>query len=217
MSAVRSVAILVAACAAAAMLAACTANAPASVNPPSAHKAPVTPTAPVAVSSASTSQATVAPATSAPAATASAQPPATSSAPSAPASAAAVTTDGCRTMSNSLAGASITVCPDQAPLGSTVQITIKGCAGSEDLPAAGLFFLGPNSWLGTNGGGGRNVPYSPVTRSREATATFVIPATYTGGNEKGGSYPTLPTRPGRYAFVTDPAGECNVPFTVTPA
>ena len=217
MSAVRSVAILVAACAAAAMLAACTANAPASVNPPSAHKAPVTPTAPVAAPSASTSPATAAPATSAPVATASATPPATASAPSTPSpfsSGVAVATNGCATMTQSLPVASITVCPDQAPVGGTVHITIKGCAGSEDFPAAGLYFLGPDSWLGTDGGGGKNVPYSPETGSREATATFVIPASYTGGNENG-PYPTLLTRPGRYVFITDPAGECYVPFTVT--
>ena len=84
------------------------------------------------------------------------------------------------------------------------------------MPAAGLFFLGPNSWLGTNGGGGKYVPYSPATGSREATTTFVIPATYTGGNQKG-PYPTLKTKPGSYDFVTDPAGECTVPFTVTAA
>ena len=117
-------------------------------------------------------------------------------------------------MTQSLPVASITVCPDQAPVGGTVHITIKGCAGSEDFPAAGLYFLGPDSWLGTDGGGGKNVPYSPETGSREATATFVIPASYTGGNENG-PYPTLLTRPGRYVFITDPAGECYVPFTVT--
>ena len=111
--------------------------------------------------------------------------------------------------------ASITVCPDQAPVGGTVHVTIKGCAGSEDFPAAGLFFLGPDSWLGTNGGFGKDVPYSPETGSREATATFVIPASYTGGNENGLPYPTLPTRPGLYHFITDPAGDCSVPFTVT--
>jgi hypothetical protein len=117
-------------------------------------------------------------------------------------------------MTQSLPVASITVCPDQAPVGGTVHITIKGCAGSEDFPAAGLYFLGPDSWLGTDGGGGKNVPYSPETGSREATAAFVIPASYTGGNENG-PYPTLLTRPGRYVFITDPAGECYVPFTVT--
>lgn len=220
MPGLRSVAILASACAAAALLAACTANAPASVNPPSAHKASVTPTAPAATPSASTPpastpSATAAPATSAPAATASAAAAATASAPSASASAVAVATDDCRTMNQSLPVASITVCPDQAPVGGTVHITIKGCAGSEDFPAAGLYFIGPNSWIGTDGGGGKNVPYSPETGSREATATFVIPASYTGGNEKGGPYPTLLTRPGRYVFVTDPAGECYVPFTVT--
>jgi hypothetical protein len=107
------------------------------------------------------------------------------------------------------------VCPDAAPVGGTVRITLKGCAGSQERPAADLDFLGPNSWLGTGGGGGKNVPFSPTTGSEEATATFVIPATYTGGNEKPGPYPTLPTRPGSYNFITDPAGECNIPFTVT--
>jgi len=215
MPGVRSVAILAAACVATAALAACTANAPASVNPSSVHKATVTPTTPVAAPAASTSPTAAAPATSAPATAASAAPAAAASAPSASASAVAVATDGCATMTQSLPVASITVCPDQAPVGGTVHITIKGCAGSEDFPAAGLYFIGPDSWIGTDGGGGKNVPYSPETGSREATATFVIPASYTGGNEKGGPYPTLPTRPGRYVFVTDPAGECNVPFTVT--
>ena len=44
---------------------------------------------------------------------------------------------------------SITVCPDAGPVGSVVHVTIKRCAptgnGLPDIPAAGLFFLGPNS------------------------------------------------------------------------
>jgi hypothetical protein len=114
-----------------------------------------------------------------------------------------------------LPGSSIMVCPDEAPIDATVQVTIKGCTGSLDRPAADLAFLWPKSWLGTGGGGGKNVPFSPATGSKEATPTFVIPATYTGGNEKPGPYPMLPTRPGSYNFVTDPAGACNIPFTVT--
>jgi hypothetical protein len=110
------------------------------------------------------------------------------------------------------------VCPDAGPVGSVVHVTIKGCAptggGLPDLPAADLHFLGPDSWLGTNGGGGASVPFSPKT-GFEATATFAIPATYTGG-EKNGTYPAVPVAPGtEYAFATDPAGECSVPFTVT--
>ncbi|HEY1701780.1 MAG TPA: hypothetical protein VGG75_18905 [Trebonia sp.] len=110
------------------------------------------------------------------------------------------------------------MCPDAAPVGSVVHVTIKGCAptgaGLPDLPAADLHFLGPDSWLGTNGGGGANVPFSPKT-GFEATATFTIPATYTGGEENG-TYPAVPVTPGtQYAFTTDPAGECSVPFTVT--
>ena len=90
-----------------------------------------------------------------------------------------------------------------------------GCAPAGS-PAAGLFFLGPNSWLGTSGGGGADVAYAPQT-SRRATATFTIPATYTGGNENG-PYPTLATKSGSdYQFVTDPAGGCNVHFTVLPS
>ena len=84
------------------------------------------------------------------------------------------------------------------------------------MAAASLAFLGPNSWLGTNGGGGANVPFSPRTGSTQATAAFTIPATYTGGNENGGAYPTLKTTPGTdYTFTTDPAGECTIHFTVT--
>ena len=113
---------------------------------------------------------------------------------------------------------SITVCPDSGPVGSVVHVTIKHCSptgnGLPDLPAAALFFLGPNSWLGTNGGGGAFVRYSPQT-GPEATATFTIPATYTGGNQHG-PYPTLQVKPGTgYEFATDPAGECDVAFTVT--
>jgi len=112
------------------------------------------------------------------------------------------------------AGGSIIVCPDAAPVGAVVHVTIAGCA--PDMPAAGLNFLGPSSWLGTNGGGGANVSYSPQTGFR-ATATFIIPATYTGGNENG-PYPTLTTKPGsNYQFTTDPAGACYVPFTVLPS
>ena len=84
------------------------------------------------------------------------------------------------------------------------------------MAAAALFFLGPDSWLGTNGGGGVSVPLSPPIGSSEATATFTIPATYTGGNENGGAYPTLRVTPGTgYDFISDPAGDCGIPFTVT--
>ena len=62
-------------------------------------------------------------------------------------------------------------------------------------------------------GGGVNIKFAPQT-GHEATATFTVPATYTGGNENG-PYPTLTTKPGSgYEFVTDPAGECGVHFTV---
>ncbi len=98
-------------------------------------------------------------------------------------------------------------------------MTIAGCAptdpGLPDQPAAALFFLGPESWLGTNGGGGATVNFWPQT-GHQATATSTIPATYTGGNENG-PYPTPTTKPGSgYEFVTDPAGECTVHFTVLP-
>lgn len=150
-----------------------------------------------------------------------------SSAPStsAPVSATNTTTgtatSGCASAAGALPGSSITVCPAAAPVGGVVQITIQGCAPvdpSADLPevaAADLQFLGPQSWLGTGGGGGAHVPFSPPTGSTKATATFTIPATYTGGNETSANYPTLTTTPGTdYTFTTDPAGECNVPFTV---
>lgn len=107
-------------------------------------------------------------------------------------------------------------------MGATVHVTIKGCAtvnpaaGLPKVAAAALFFLGPNSWLGTDGGGGANVPFSPRAGTTQASATFTIPATYTGGNEKGFPYPTLRTTPGTgFEFATDPAGECTVHFTVT--
>lgn len=84
------------------------------------------------------------------------------------------------------------------------------------MAAASLSFLGPNSWLGTDGGGDANVAFSPRTGSTQATVAFTIPAAYTGGNENGGAYPTLKTTPGTdYTFTTDPAGECTIHFTVT--
>jgi hypothetical protein len=103
-----------------------------------------------------------------------------------------------------------------------VHVTIKNCApvnpsaGLPEVAAASLSFLGPKSWLGTDGGGGANVPFTPRTGTTQATATFTIPATYTGGNENGGPYPTVKTTPGTsYVFTTEPAGECSVHFTVT--
>lgn len=129
---------------------------------------------------------------------------------------------GCASATGALAGSSITVCPAAAPVGAVVHVTIKGCtlvdpaAGLPEMAAVDLDFLGPASWLGTDGGGGANVSFSPRTGSTQATATFTIPATYTGGNENGGAYPTLKTTPGTgYSFETDPAGECNIHFTVT--
>ncbi|HEY6792066.1 MAG TPA: hypothetical protein VI365_32605 [Trebonia sp.] len=143
-------------------------------------------------------------------------------APVAASTAPATPATGCATRNGALPNSSITVCPDAAPVGGVIHVTIKGCAtvdpaaGLPQIPAAALFFLGPDSWLGTDGGGGANVPFFPTKDSTEATASFTIPATYTGGNEKGGPYPTLTVTPGTdYSLTTDPAGECNVPFTVT--
>lgn len=203
MSALRSIAILVAACAATGALAACSSNHPVDASASSVPAA--APTHPSVAATAPTQ----------PSVTATTSPV---TAPSPAASASASRDAGCATAAGfGLPNSSITVCPSAGPVGTVVHVTIKGCAptgaGMPDVPAAGLFFLGPKSWLGTNGGGGAYVPYSPQTGS-EATAAFAIPATYTGGNEHG-PYPTLAVRPGTYAFTTDPAGECNVPFTVT--
>jgi hypothetical protein len=192
----RSLAILLTACFAAALLAACT------------SKAPVTSSGVSAPALAKTHPSAVA--TTLPTTAAS---PATSAQATPPSAAGCVTSAGF-----ALPSSSITVCPSAGPVGSVVHVTIKDCApagaGLPSVPAAGLFFLGPNSWLGTDGGGGAGVPYSPQTGS-EATAVFTIPATYVGGNEDG-PYPTLEVTPGTgYEFITDPAGECSVPFTVT--
>lgn len=203
---VRSVATLVTAGAAVAVLAGCASNAPASSALAAAATSPTT-----APSTSTTSTAT--PATSPPATATASAAPATASRPAATSPAA-----GCATAAGALAHSSITVCPAAGRVGSVVHVTIQNCAptgaGLPDLPAAALAFLGPKSWLGTNGGGGANVPFSPHTGSK-ASATFTIPATYTGGNENG-RYPTLKVTPGSgYQFITDPAGECHVPFTVT--
>lgn len=120
-----------------------------------------------------------------------------------------------------LVDASITVCPDATPVGGVVHVTIDNCATTDlggpqpDIAAAELNFLGPGSWLGTNGGGGALVRFTPAQGSVRATAAFTIPATYQGGNENG-PYPTVKTKPGTgYTFTTDPAGGCTIHFTVT--
>jgi len=198
MRAPRSVTILVAAGAATAALAGCHSNPPAAAasSAPATVSATVSTTAPTQPSASGGSASAVATPT-----------------PSSPVATVTEKAAGCATAAGyGLPDSSITVCPDAGPVGSVVHVTIKGCAPG--APAAGLNFLGPNSWLGTNGGGGANVPYSPRTGS-VATATFTIPATYTGGNENG-PYPTLAVKPGTgYAFITNPAGSCNIPFTVT--
>jgi len=204
LSVLRPVATVGAACALTAVLAACAANAP--VTSSSAASSPAATTQAATTQSSSPA---AGPSSAAPSAAASvATPAATASA------AAGCASEPAGTVSGLPAGGSITVCPDAAPVGAVVHLTIAGCAPS--MPAAGLNFLGPNSWLGTNGGGGANVKYSPQTGFR-ATAAFTIPATYTGGNENG-PYPTLTTKAGTgYEFTTDPGGACNVHFTVLPS
>jgi hypothetical protein len=218
MPAARSAAIVVIACAATAAIAGCGPNTPVAV--PSASALTTAPTAPAAASAA-TAPSTRVPAaspTTAASATPSASAPAVSPSAAAMSSVPAPAPSCASKPGADIPDSSITVCPDAGPVGSVVHVTIKHCSptgnGLPDLPAAGLFFLGPNSWLGTNGGGGAFVRYSPQT-GPEATATFTIPATYIGGNQHG-PYPTLQVKPGAgYEFATDPAGECNIAFTVT--
>ena len=219
MPAARSAAIVVIACAAAAAaVAACGSNTPVAARSlttaptaPAAASAATAPPTPLPATSPITAPSTTAPVTSSSAPAVSPSAPAMSSAPApSPSCASKPGPD--------IPDSSITVCPDSGPVGSVVHVTIKHCSptgnGLPDIPAAALFFLGPNSWLGTNGGGGAAVRYSPQT-GPQATATFTIPATYTGGNQHG-PYPTLQVKPGTgYEFATDPAGECNVAFTVT--
>jgi len=109
---------------------------------------------------------------------------------------------------------SITVCPGRAPVGAVVHITLQGC-DTPSRAAAALVFLGPSSFIGS-GGGGNDIPFTPVGPDR-ATATFTIPASYAGGETGASPNPALPVRPGgHYAFATYPTGICHVPFTVTP-
>ena len=221
MPAARSAAIVVIAAAAAAALAACGPNTPAAVPSSSALN-----TAPTAAASAATAPSTAvsatspitAPSTTAPVTSSASAPAVSPSAPAALSSAPAPTPSCVSKAGAGIPDSSITVCPDSGPVGSVVHVTIKHCSptgnGLPDIPASALFFLGPKSWLGTNGGGGAFVRYSPQT-GPQATATFTIPATYIGGNQHG-PYPTLKVTPGTgYEFATDPAGECNIVFTVT--
>lgn len=223
MSAPRSAAVLVAGCAAVTMIAACgskasiAASASSASGPAKAKATASAVTSPPAKPSASSA---AAPSVTAPSAIASATPTASAPVAVSPAPAKESPSAGCATAKGyGFTGSWITVCPAAGPVGSVVHVMIKDCVpaapGVEGIPAASMSFLGPKSWLGTNGGGGANVPFSPRTGST-ASATFVIPATYTGGNEKPGPYPTLKTRPGTgYEFITDPSGECAVRFTVT--
>jgi len=223
MPAARSSAIVVIACAATAALAACQPNTPVAARSSSALK--TAPTAPAAASAATApstpapaTSPTSAPSTTAPVRSSTSAPAVSPSAPAAASSAPAPTRSCASAPGADIPDSSITVCPDAGPVGSVVHVTINHCAptgnGLPDLPAAGLFFLGPKSWLGTNGGGGAFVRYSPQT-GHQATATFTIPATYIGGNQHG-PYPTLRVTSGTgYTFTTDPAGECNIAFTVT--
>jgi len=217
-----------AACVLPAMVAACSSSAPRisspagstqAAPPPSStpavapSSAASSPAAPVAPPSAVGPPSAVAPAAVPSAAASVAATPAPASATAGCASSRVAPVDGVQ------GSGSITVCPDAAPVGGVVHITIAGCAptgsGLPDLPADALSFLGPKSWLGTNGGGGATVSFAPKA-GHQATATFIIPATYTGGNENG-PYPTLATKPGNgYQFATDPAGDCTVRFTVLP-
>ena len=77
---------------------------------------------------------------------------------------------------------SITVCPGHAAVGAVVHITLQGCNTPSRAPAA-LVFLGPSSWVGS-GGGGNPVPFRIVGGDR-FTASFTIPATYVGGDDRG--------------------------------
>jgi hypothetical protein len=220
--ALRLVTTFGAACVLTATIAACSSSAPETSSPAASTQAAPAPSRTPAAAPSSGASTPVASVTAS-------SPVASATVPSAPASVAATPTPasvaaGCASsrvepVAGVQASGSITVCPDAAPVGGVVHITIAGCApagsGLPDLPAAALSFLGPDSWLGTNGGGGANVSFAPKT-GHLATATFTIPATYTGGNENG-PYPALDTKPGNgYQFVTDPAGDCNVRFTVLP-
>jgi hypothetical protein len=93
-----------------------------------------------------------------------------------------------------------------------VHVTVAGCAGIPNQPAGSLVFLGPDNWVGS-GGGGISVDFTPHT-GHQATATFTIPATYTGGYRPGPN-PTLAVKAGSgYYFATYPVGLCSVRFTV---
>jgi hypothetical protein len=219
MPAARSAAIVVMACAATAALAACQHDTPVAAPSSSAVKAAAATSAAAAPSTpVPATSPTLAPSTPVPVTTSASAPAVSPATPAATSSAPAPAPSCASKAGADIPDSSITVCPDAGPVGSVVHVTIKHCAptgnGLPDLPAAGLFFLGPKSWLGTNGGGGAFVRYSPQTGS-EATATFTIPATYVGGNQTG-PYPTLRVTPGTgYDFVTDPAGACTIAFTVT--
>lgn len=214
----RSAAIVVIACAATAAIAACGPNTPVAAKSSSAlTTAPTAPAAALAATAPSAPVPATSPSTTAPVTSSASAPAVTPSSPTAMSS--ALPAPHCASKAGAeIPGSSITVCPDAGPVGSVVHVTIKHCSptgdGLPDLPAAALFFLGPNSWLGTNGGGGALVRYSPQT-GPVATATFTIPATYIGGNQHG-PYPTLEVKPGtKYDFATDPAGACSIAFTVT--
>lgn len=115
---------------------------------------------------------------------------------------------GCATGTRS--AGSITVCPDAAPVGSTVTISGTGC--HNPLQSVSAVFLGPRAWMGSSGGG---VDLEIPVQDNHFRTTFRIPSSYPAG---GDAQKTAPVTPGgHYAFAVDPAAECSVAFTVTAA
>lgn len=115
---------------------------------------------------------------------------------------------GCATGTRS--AGSITVCPDAAPVGSTVTISGTGCHNPRQSVLA--VFLGPRAWMGSSGGG---VDLEIPVQGNHFRATFRIPSSYPAG---GDARKTAPVMPGvHYGFAVDPAAECSVGFTVTAA
>lgn len=112
--------------------------------------------------------------------------------------------------SNSTSYGTLTVCPKEAAVGTTVTVTGSTDCAAGSVTGVTLVFLGPQAYVGS-GGGGVDIPVTAAGAG--FTATFAVPSTYASGTDAGGQ-PTPVTPGSGYSFATYPAGGCVVPFVV---
>lgn len=87
--------------------------------------------------------------------------------------------------------------------------------GAGSLGNLSVVFLGPQSYVGS-GGGGNEVPKPYHPKGMGFEVTYRIPSSYLSGEQPGKSPAPVAVTPGTgYSFGTYPAGGCTAPLTVT--